>query len=175
MGRSSAEERRCKKHPKHKQSTGVCPFCLGEKLSRLASSSAFSSLTYASSSSASTSAYSSDSELSSLAASPPRHDMKRARLSLLLKKDLEPLTKSRSLIFVIGRRKEDYGEEVIIEKGKGKEKKEKKEKEKEKKEKRRRFWSKLLSTGSRRKEEGCSLSHSKTLKEKSGAKWVLFS
>lgn len=34
---------RCRKHPEHRQSVGVCPFCLGERLSQLSASSSSSS------------------------------------------------------------------------------------------------------------------------------------
>ncbi|XP_068641143.1 uncharacterized protein [Aristolochia californica] len=37
MGRSGADAR-CKKHPKHRQSPGVCSACLRERLSQLSSS-----------------------------------------------------------------------------------------------------------------------------------------
>ncbi|KAJ8479969.1 hypothetical protein OPV22_023696 [Ensete ventricosum] len=88
MGRPAKEESRCKRHPKHRQSVGVCPFCLRERLSHLThSSSSSSSAAYLSSSSASSSAYStSDSDLSSYASTPPHHcDVKRPEGWLLPK------------------------------------------------------------------------------------------
>lgn len=36
--RLKTHKMRCKKHPKHKQSPGVCSICLGERLSQLSSS-----------------------------------------------------------------------------------------------------------------------------------------
>lgn len=72
------------------------------------------------------------------------------------------------MAFAIGRRKKEEGKE--------KEREAKKGKEQEKKKKKKRFWFKLSGYISRRgrDEEGCSLTHSKTLKEKPSAKWVLF-
>ncbi|XP_010939700.1 uncharacterized protein [Elaeis guineensis] len=162
MGRPRMEEARCKRHPKHQQSKGVCPFCLRERLSGLLAGS--SSGAYSSSSSVSSSPYSSDSDLSSSAITPPYlHDLKRARLSLLFKARTtdgrrlvgisEPLTKSRSLASALlgNRRKED-----------------KKEKEKgTDKKKERRFWSKLFGGLWRSREVGGVSLHSRTFKEKS--------
>lgn len=69
------------------------------------------------------------------------------------------------MAFAIGRRKKEEGKEKEREAKKGKEK-----------EKKKRFWFKLSGYISRRgrDEEGCSLTHSKTLKEKPNDKWVLF-
>ncbi|THU52647.1 hypothetical protein C4D60_Mb10t06140 [Musa balbisiana] len=80
MGRPAKDEIRCKRHPKHRQSVGVCPFCLRERLSHLTHPSSSSSAVYLSSSSASSSPYStSDSDLSSYASTPPHHCDKKAR------------------------------------------------------------------------------------------------
>ncbi|WOK92189.1 hypothetical protein Cni_G00880 [Canna indica] len=169
MGRPGTDHAGCcRRHPKHRMSVGVCPCCLRERLSHLSHHSSASYL----SSSASSSPYTSDSDLSSSASSPPRHhDVKRARVSFLLRRESTAaaaggagLTKSRSMILEVvrGDQKEDKEAEL----GKGKEKKKKKEK----------FWSKLLS-GSKRwpKKEGAgALMHSQTFKEKPSAKWVLF-
>ncbi|XP_008809303.1 uncharacterized protein LOC103721047 [Phoenix dactylifera] len=166
MGRSRMEETRCKRHPKH-QSKGVCPFCLRERLSGLLAAS--SSRTYACSSTVSSSPYSSDSDLSSSATTPPYHDLKRAKLSLLFKARgdggrlvgiSEPLTKSRSLAFaVVGNRKKEDKEDEKEEKEKGK--------EEEKKKKKRKFWSKLFGGSWRSGEVGGVSLHSRTVKEKS--------
>ncbi|XP_073110247.1 uncharacterized protein [Elaeis guineensis] len=166
MGRSEMDGR-CKRHPEHRQSKGVCPFCLREKLSHI---SATSSTTTTNASS--TSSYSSDSNLSSSINSPPHRDAKTTRLFLLLKRNTsrsKPLRKSRSLAFVMRENKEEDKRKQ----------KEEGRKEKDKKKKRRRkkkgsFWSQLMIGSDRRKKVDGSLSHSKTTKEKSSAKWVLF-
>nr|CAD1826938.1 unnamed protein product [Ananas comosus var. bracteatus] len=117
MGRSdNAEESRCKKHPKHREYTGVCPFCLRERLSHLSSPSFSSSVTYPSSSSAT-------------ASSSPGSAGSNA----------EPLKKCRSLILVVGRGKEDDDDD-----NEAKER-ENCSKKKKKKQKKKRFWSKFLS------------------------------
>ncbi|KAG1366549.1 putative ataxin-2 [Cocos nucifera] len=163
MGRPRMEDARCKRHPKHQQSKGVCPFCLRERLSGLLAGS--SSGAYSSSSSVSSSPYSSDSDLSSSAITPPYlHDLKRARLFLLFKARTthggrlvgisEPLTKSLSLASALlgNRRKED--------------KKDHKEKGTDKK-KERRSWPKLLGGLWRSSKAGGVSLHSRTVKEKS--------
>ncbi|URE47104.1 hypothetical protein MUK42_25135 [Musa troglodytarum] len=179
MGRPAKDESRCKRHPKHRQSIGVCPFCLRERLSHLthsSSSSSSSSAAYLSSSSASSSPYStSDSDLSSYASTPPHHcDVKRPKGWLLPKPRVPArggkLTKSLSLVFVVRSHEEDEKEQKILADHKGKEK----EKTKKKKS---RFWSKLLSgsNGSPKKRmAGGALLHSHTFKEKPSPKLVLF-
>lgn len=189
MGRSESDRNNCRKHPRHKNSTGVCPYCLKERLAHL-SSPTFSFLNLACSSSAfSTPFYSSESDLSSLAESPAHEKIQNAKIALLIKderqlgnafpiKRNEPLLKSRSLIHVVGRKNELGDEDVRrlrVERGK----KEKMEDDKEeKKEKKTRFWSKILRGGMRRDQEKGEkkwvLEHSKTLKEKTSAKWVRF-
>ncbi|RWV92692.1 hypothetical protein GW17_00044913 [Ensete ventricosum] len=170
MGRPETRRSWCKRHPKHPQSTGVCPFCLRERLTRLAQCSSSSFVAYISSPWASSSSSSSGSDNpSSSASSPPRHpDMKRARVSFLLKRDTaatSALMKSRSLVVVVGSREDEEKEkETAVGKGKQKEKKDK-------------FWSWLLSGPKRRQNkegDGDSL-HSQTFKEKPSAKWILFS
>ncbi|EHA8586769.1 hypothetical protein COCNU_scaffold000912G000020 [Cocos nucifera] len=162
------EETRCRRHPKH-QSKGVCPFCLRERLSGLVGSS--SSGTYACSSSVSSSPYSSDSDLSSSATTPPYHDLKRAKLSLLFKPRgdggrlvgfSEPLTKSRSLAFaMVGNRKKEE------DKAKEQEEKEKGKEEKKKKKKKIKFWSRWFGGSWRSREDGGVSLHSRTIKERS--------
>ncbi|WOL08731.1 hypothetical protein Cni_G17484 [Canna indica] len=152
MGRPASSGGWCKRHPKHRQSTGVCPFCLREKLSHLIPRSSNLAPYLSSSSSTSLSSYSSDSDLS-YASSPPR----RAKAG-------SKLTKSQSLIiFAIRGRKED---KVKERKGKGKEKVKKKKE---------RFWTKLLN-GKKKKEGGGGgggeLLHSQTFKENPTAKWI---
>ncbi|KAJ9146474.1 hypothetical protein P3X46_028733 [Hevea brasiliensis] len=103
----SRPDGRCKKHPKHKQSPGVCSICLSEKLFQLSNSC--SSRTTSSStamdsvsSSSSLSSYSSSSCSSS--SSSPVHRYRygvqgKGSLSFLLS-GKNVLTKSRSLVFV---------------------------------------------------------------------------
>ncbi|KAJ1699700.1 hypothetical protein LUZ63_008212 [Rhynchospora breviuscula] len=188
MGRSESNWNNCRKHPKHKNSTGVCPYCLRERLVHLSSPSISSFLNLACSTSASSAYYSSESDLSSLAESPA-HD-KIQKVKLLLKDDIqlgdelpmtkrgEALLKSRSLVHVTGIRNELEHEDrrkVKVERGK----KEKMEDDQEdKKEKKTRFWSKILKGGFRREEKAAekswALGHSRTLKERTATKWVPF-
>ncbi|KAF5818576.1 putative protein OCTOPUS [Helianthus annuus] len=109
----------CKKHPKHRQSPGICSLCLRERLSKISSSSS-SAVTNASSSSSSSSississAYSSQntSNASSYAASPlPSYRNRRKIDNLdgkgylyLLRKNNGLLKKSRSITFVSDQR-----------------------------------------------------------------------
>lgn len=120
MARSSLEmEGRCRKHPEHRQSQGVCPFCLREKLSHLSASSSANSFATSSPSSRN----------SNLSSSPPCQALAKP----------EPLRKSRSLAFTIGR---PGGDQEDKEKKKMKTmKKRKKEEEKKKKSKKGSFWS----------------------------------
>ena len=128
MGRNystTMEQRYCKKHPSHKQSNGVCPSCLREKLSQLSASSSSATTTNHSRSStySSLSPCSDDSNLSSPGS--PLHKMAKTRsFSFLPKRSSRPvMEKSRSLAFVV----------------------------EEKKKKKKGFWSKLFS--GKRKEE----------------------
>lgn len=144
-------EQRCKKHPTHKLSKGVCPSCLRERLSSLLNhSSSSSSSTYNTSnsnsstisSSSSSSSYSpspyslSDSNISSISCGSPIHKFMAKTKSFSYGNNMiKPLMmKSRSLFgFVVEQRKdmEDFKEKKIrIKRG--------------------RFWSKLMG---RRKEE----------------------
>ncbi|WOK97643.1 hypothetical protein Cni_G06351 [Canna indica] len=150
-------EGRCRKHPEHRQSKGVCPFCLRDRLSQLsASSSATTTL-------ANSSATSASSNLSSAATSPRGHAPHNT--SRLLKPG-GALKKSRSLAFVIGRPKD---------------KKKAEEEEKKRRKKKGGFWSKLVMGSERRKEaeeeeeeEDSDVLRSRTMKEKTSAKWTLF-
>jgi hypothetical protein len=187
MGRSESDWNNCRKHPRHKNSTGVCPYCVKERLVHLLSPN-FSLLNLAcSSSTSSTPYYSSESDLSSLSESPTYEKVQDTKVAFLIKdnkqlgsafpiKRIEPLLKSRSLIHVIGRKDElgDDDRRLGLEKGK----KGKLEDDKqEKKEKKPRFWSKILKGGKTREEKeekNCVLEHSRTLKEKPAAKWVRF-
>ncbi|XP_039055494.1 uncharacterized protein LOC120198194 [Hibiscus syriacus] len=94
-GRRSKPSEGCERHPKHKQSPGVCSLCLAQKLSQLSTHS--STLAYASSSSSVSSyCYSSS---SSSPFRPPRFTAhgKGSSFSFLLFSGKNLLTKSRSV------------------------------------------------------------------------------
>ncbi|KAK3025943.1 hypothetical protein RJ639_040859 [Escallonia herrerae] len=104
---------RCRRHPKHQQSPGVCSICLGERLSQLSTSlrSTTSTMLMASAgcSSSTTSLSSLSSTYSSNASSPMHRDYrlglegKRYTMSLL-RSGKNVLLKSKSLAFVSRRR-----------------------------------------------------------------------
>ncbi|XP_011085886.1 uncharacterized protein DDB_G0287625 [Sesamum indicum] len=139
----------CKKHPKHRQSPGVCSICLGEKLLHLTnnpttscsrSKPAAAHSPYSSSSSYLSSL--SSSNASSYSSPIRRFDSVQARKSTRVFKNVDNvLKKSRSMAFVLQRRKE--GDEN----GKSSESKSG-------------FWSKLLQ----RRNKG--LMHSRTTRER---------
>ncbi|GFY85866.1 hypothetical protein Acr_04g0006040 [Actinidia rufa] len=83
---------RCKKHPKHRQSPGVCSVCLGERLSQLSTGLRAKTTLVIKASSCTSSSSSSLSSLSSSGEVSPVHHRFR---------------KSRSLAFVVGARGED--------------------------------------------------------------------
>ncbi|GMJ02498.1 hypothetical protein HRI_003919000 [Hibiscus trionum] len=98
-GRRSKPNEGCKKHPKHKQSPGVCSLCLAEKLSQLSTHSSTLSYSFSSSSSSPSSSCSSRSSCSS---SPFRPHCfvaggKGSSFSFLLFNGKNLLTKSRSV------------------------------------------------------------------------------
>ncbi|KAH1096908.1 hypothetical protein J1N35_013829 [Gossypium stocksii] len=73
-GRSKINDKACKKHPKHRQSPGVCSLCLREKLSQLsASSSSGSTTTITTIASSCSSSLSSSSSSSASSYSSPMH------------------------------------------------------------------------------------------------------
>ncbi|KAJ0087444.1 hypothetical protein Patl1_08572 [Pistacia atlantica] len=95
IGKSKSDIIRCKKHPKHRQSPGVCSLCLREKLSKLSTSS--SSRVYSSTM---------ESSSSSSSCASPMHRYRfttegknNISLSSLLFGSKNGLTKSRSLAF----------------------------------------------------------------------------
>ncbi|CAL8997425.1 unnamed protein product [Prunus brigantina] len=140
---------RCKKHPKHQQSPGVCSLCLREKLERLAQKlSTYSGSplllrrTLSSSTTSSLSSYYSSSSGSSLSSPAPGYEQK-GPISWFLSGDNNVLTKSRSLVNYFPRRM--------------------RRKEGSEEKKKSRFWSKLLRPISKRREE--SLVHSRTVRE----------
>lgn len=143
----------CKKHPKHRQSPGVCSICLRERLSKLpnvATSSSSSKVGLSSSPS------SSCSDLSSSNASPCssqvvsytcRVEYLEAGKSMKVFKNVgqDVLKKSRSMVYVLQRRKEEgsmddnNGKNIDGKRG---------------------FWSKFLPG------RGKALRHSRTMRER---------
>uniref|UniRef100_A0A5B7BPZ2 Uncharacterized protein n=1 Tax=Davidia involucrata TaxID=16924 RepID=A0A5B7BPZ2_DAVIN len=144
----SKPDGRCKKHPKHQQSPGVCSICLRERLSQVSSTSSRSTTTTmatscsSSSSSSSLSSHYSPSDLS------PVHQYRyriasEARGSSMSISFLNVLTKSRSMAFVSGRMRQEEAKDGKKKAG---------------------FWSKLLRHRSKRIDEG--LAHSRTMRER---------
>ncbi|XP_022766398.1 uncharacterized protein LOC111311287 [Durio zibethinus] len=127
-GRSKPNEG-CKRHPKHRQSPGVCSLCLREKLSQLSAHSRSRRRTtttiVASScySSSSLSSYHSSSSVSS--SSSPMHryrytkDGKGTSFSLLLFSGKNILSKSRSVAFASRMRSKEGDDHHKKEKKKG--------------------------------------------------------
>ncbi|KAJ7958974.1 putative Avr9/Cf-9 rapidly elicited protein [Quillaja saponaria] len=101
---------RCKKHPKHLQSPGVCSLCLRERLAQLSTPSSCSSrrpsnMTAGSSSPSSLSSYYSSTSASSCASPMQRYDFEgkgsssNKSMMFLLTNGKHAFTKSRSLAF----------------------------------------------------------------------------
>ncbi|XVE55538.1 hypothetical protein DITRI_Ditri03aG0166800 [Diplodiscus trichospermus] len=146
----------CKRHPKHRQSPGVCSLCLGEKLSQISahpsSSSCTTSISVASSdcSSSSLSSHYTSASASASSSSSPMHRYrfptqgKGASFSLLLFSGKNILTKSRSVASA-SRMRSKEGDDKKNRSG---------------------FFSKLLhSRNNKRKEEATGLVHSRTMRE----------
>lgn len=102
----------CRRHPKHRQSPGVCSLCLVEKLSRLSADSNLSRCIAApvSSSSSSLSSYYSSPSSSASSYSSPMHRYTEGKdskysFSLLLFGGKNILTKSRSVAFANSKKK----------------------------------------------------------------------
>ncbi|EEF48547.1 uncharacterized protein LOC8281689 [Ricinus communis] len=144
---------RCKKHPKHKQSPGVCSICLSEKLSQLSTTSSSSRATSSMDSLSSSSSLSSYSSSSCSSCSSPMHRYRpghegKGSFSFLLS-GKNVLTRSRSLVF-ISRTKIRGNKEKV---------------DNDHKIKKTGFWSKLrLRPKNKGMEEG--LVHSRTIEER---------
>ncbi|KAI3685289.1 hypothetical protein L6452_34530 [Arctium lappa] len=155
--RSSSTTTSCKKHPKHRQSPGICSLCLRERLSKISSSSSRAVTNVSSSSSSSISSVSSvyssnnSSNASSYTASPMQNYRNRRKINndlegkgylYFLKKNTKGtvLKKSRSMAFVSDQKNVMQDQEINEKVG---------------------FWSKLM--GSKR----CSsrMMHSRTTRE----------
>ncbi|PKU72493.1 uncharacterized protein LOC110109875 [Dendrobium catenatum] len=157
MGRSEREGR-CNRHPTHKHSDGVCPYCLRDRLTNFSRSSSSSTNNAASSTVSSTAYYSSsDSEASSLDFSPPHEELNAKNILELFKNGrMDMLRKSKSIAL--------YKEGEPME-----------EQEKKSGKRKAGFLAKLVMGGGRRKQREGGLSHSKTMKEKPSSKWNFFS
>lgn len=139
----------CKKHPKQRQSPGVCAICLSERLSQLpnvVTSSCSSKVDLSSSPSSSCSDISS-SDASSCSSPMRRVENLEAGKSMNMFKNvgLDVLKKSRSMVCVLQRRKEEGSS--VDNNGKNIDGK-------------RGFWSKLLPG------RGKALRHSRTMRER---------
>ncbi|XP_062227554.1 uncharacterized protein LOC133925820 [Phragmites australis] len=146
-----ADPARCRRHPRHRHSAGVCPFCLRDRLSRLSAAAARSgagaNAAPSSSSPASLPCSSWEESVAPSAQAPPR----RERLGLLLRQEAR-----ETAALGAGRREEAPPPEG--------------EMETDKKAKRGNFWARLqqqLHPGGRHWKEGCSLAHSRAAAEKS--------
>ncbi|XP_058781252.1 uncharacterized protein LOC131655386 [Vicia villosa] len=103
---------RCKKHPKHVQSPGVCSLCLKDKLDQLSSSSSSSTSQNTNSASCSSSCSSLSSYYSSSSGSScssPMHDDGSSFSTIFLFHKHGGLVKSKSMAAVIPRRRNKDG------------------------------------------------------------------
>uniref|UniRef100_A0A0D9VQI9 Uncharacterized protein n=1 Tax=Leersia perrieri TaxID=77586 RepID=A0A0D9VQI9_9ORYZ len=176
--RRSEWEDRCKRHPEHRMSKGVCPYCLRDRLAHLSASSSATTTTRASSSATSSASYSSGCR------SPPYlRDFSSVHVVsggaggesfvnvAAFSQPLMPTSVNRKPA-AAGIRQEE-------EPGKGKQQEEVKRKKSGKKKKKiGRFLSRLVGADKRRQTgdggDGGELFHSKTMKEKTSHKWVFF-
>ncbi|KAG0449793.1 hypothetical protein HPP92_015840 [Vanilla planifolia] len=150
MGKREIEGR-CKIHSTHKQSKGVCPHCLRERLAKLTVNT--------SSSAAPSTADSSVSPVASSASTSSTHEhrSKSKLLRLLLGKKTVALRRSSSLAFTLGEPERP--------------RKEKKKKKKVEKKEGGSYWFRFIRAGEGRKKEGeRGLSHSITMKEQPSSK-----
>ncbi|GKD51183.1 uncharacterized serine-rich protein-like protein [Tanacetum coccineum] len=145
----------CKKHPKHRQSPGICSLCLRERLSKISASSSHASTNVSSSCSSSSvssisSVYSShdSSNASSYTASPMQSYRNRRKIDnfdgkgylYFLRKNNGVLIKSSSMAFVSDQRNVVQDHEKVKKVG---------------------FWSKLMGS----KRSTTRMMHSRTMKE----------
>ncbi|KAL6645459.1 hypothetical protein ACP70R_017067 [Stipagrostis hirtigluma subsp. patula] len=175
--RRSEWEDRCKRHPEHRVSKGVCPYCLRDRLAHLSASSSATTTTRASSS-ATTSPYSSGGS-----SPPPHHVALSADVSSVHVFGAGASSAGSSFVNVAafsqplmptaamkpaGRQEEAGIREPVQGKGEAKKKKSGKKK------KIGRFLSRLVGAEKRRQTGDGELFHSKTMKDKSSSKWVFF-
>jgi hypothetical protein len=169
---------RCKRHPEHRLSSGVCPFCLRDRLAHLSASSSATTTTRAS-----TSATASPSYSSAGASPPPPHRIAlSADVSSVHVLGDAPSPGSSFVnvaafsqpLMPTSKKPTSRQEEPQATKGKG-ESAGKKQKKSGKKKKIGRFLSRLVGAEKRRHAgDGDQLFHSKTMKEKTASKWVFF-
>ncbi|KAF0902727.1 hypothetical protein E2562_019075 [Oryza meyeriana var. granulata] len=152
-----ADAARCRRHPRHRHSAGVCPFCLRDRLSRLSAevAKAASSQSPSSSSASSSPCSSTTGEGSAASAQPPPG--RRARLGMLMRQEEQRDTTVASAAAL----------------GDVRDKEEAPEEKKTKVAARRNgFWARLqqqLQHGSWHRKDGCSMAHSKAVGEESAA------
>jgi hypothetical protein len=176
--RRSEWEDRCKRHPEHRLSKGVCPYCLRDRLAHLSASSSATTTTRASNSASTTSPCSSTGSpplrLAALSADATSVHVAGAGGSSYVNITAfsQPLMTTMAPVMKPGREEEATCREAA----KGKEAEVKKKKSSGKK-KIGRFLSRLVGTEKRRKTrdgDGGELFHSYTMKEKTSTKWVFF-
>ncbi|KAG8073781.1 hypothetical protein GUJ93_ZPchr0006g42631 [Zizania palustris] len=173
--RRSEWEDRCKRHPEHRLSKGVCPYCLRDRLAHLSASSSATNTTRASSSATTSPSYSSG------AGSPIRHAALSADVSSVHVVDgvstfVNVAAFSQPLMTSSVNRKPAAGqEEPSREAAKGKKEEAKRKKSSSSKKKKiGRFLSRLVGAEKRPQTgdgDGGELFHSKTMKEKTSHRW----
>ncbi|CAD6209930.1 unnamed protein product [Miscanthus lutarioriparius] len=184
--RRSEWEDRCKRHPEHRMSKGVCPYCLRDRLAHLSASSSATTTTRASSSSATTSPYSSGGS-----SPPPHHAALSADVSSVhvvgagssfvdvsaFSQPLMPTSANKKKPPTTTTTTAGRQDEAAAQPARGN-RAEVKRKKSGKKEKIGRFLSRLVGAEKRRHGardgDGGELFHSKTMKEKTASKWVFF-
>jgi len=172
MGRSDWEDR-CRRHPEHRLSKGVCPSCLRDRLAHLSASSSVTTTMTRASDSASTSPYSSN-------GSPPLHQAALSADATSVHvvgggSFVNVSAFSQPLMPTASKNPAGRQEEAAA---RGKEAAEaKKKKKSSSKKKIGRFLSRLVGSQKRRRtgdSDGGELFHSSTMKEKTSTKWVFF-
>ncbi|GJN08830.1 hypothetical protein PR202_ga26787 [Eleusine coracana subsp. coracana] len=179
MRRSDWEDR-CKRHPEHRLSRGVCPFCLRDRLAHLSASSSVTTTTRASTSATVSPSYSSGGGDSP----PPHHVALSADVSSVhvfggssfvnVAAFSQPLMPTSAVNKKPTTRQELDAAAHQATKGKG----EMMKKKSGRKKKIGRFLSRLVGAEKRRQAgdegDGGELFHFKTMKEKTPSRWVFF-
>jgi hypothetical protein len=160
---------RCKRHPEHRLSRGVCPFCLRDRLAHLSASSSATTTTRASTSATASPSYSS----AGASPPPPHHIALSADVSSVHvlggasspgSSFVNVATFSQPLMLTSKKPTKGKGGSSV-----------KKQKKSGNKKKIGRFLSRLVGAEKRRHAgDGDELFHSKTMKEKTASKWVFF-
>ncbi|NP_001158922.1 hypothetical protein Zm00014a_029083 [Zea mays] len=176
--RRSEWEDRCKRHPEHRTSKGVCPYCLRDRLAHLSASSSATTTTRASSSSAPTSPCSSGGS-----SPPPQYraalsaDVSSVHVVVAGSSFADVAAFSQPLMPTSANKKPPPASQDEPARGKG----EAKRRKSGKKKKIGRFLSRLVGAERRRHTgdgggdgDGAELFHSRTMKEKTASKWVFF-